>query len=117
MLEYTNTGFLILGGIACTMLLLGAILASGKAIHENRKSKAPYFFLGVAAFVIALTIGEGLDTKDTIEKNITKFQNGGELKCVTFAATYLVSKETGWQLRKEDFIKDSILLDARYCEE
>ena len=116
MFEYINPGFLILGGIACAMLFLGAILASGKAIHENSKTKAPYFFLGAAALVIALTIGEGLDTENTIEKNITKFQNGGELKCVTFAATYLISKETGWKLYKEDFTRDSILLDARYCE-
>ena len=116
MFEYINPGFLILGGIACAMLFLGAILASGKAIHENSKTKAPYFFLGAAALVIALTIGEGLDTKNTIEENIALFKNGSELKCTTFTTLYLVSKETGWKLHKEDFTKDSILLDARYCE-
>jgi len=116
MFEYINTGSIVVGSVICAMLLLGAILASGKAIHENRKTKAPYFFLGSAALVVALTIGDGIDTKNTIEKNITQFQNGGELKCITFAATYLVSKETGWKLHKDAFTKDSILLDARSCE-
>ena len=37
MFEYINTGSLVISGIICVMLLLGAILASGKAFHENRK--------------------------------------------------------------------------------
>lgn len=116
MFEYVNTGLMIMGGLIIAMLLFGSILASGKAIHENRKTKAPYFFLGSVALVVALIMGDGIDTKNTIEKNITQFQNGGELKCVTFAATYLVRKERGWKLRKDAFTKDSILLDARSCE-
>ena len=116
MFEYVDTGSMVMGGIISAMLLFGAILASGKAIHENRKTKAPYFFLGAIALLMTTIIGEGFDTKNTIEKNIALFQNGGELKCVTFAATYLVSKERGWKLRKDAFTKDSILLDARSCE-
>ena len=116
MFEYVNTGSMVIGSIISAMLFFGAILASGKAIHENRKTKAPYFFFAVIAFIIASIVGEGIDTKNTIEKNIALFQNGSELKCATFSTTYLVSRETGWKLRKEDFTKDSILLDARYCE-
>ena len=113
MFEYINTGSMVIGGIICIGLLFGAILTAGKAIHENRKTKAPYFFLGAMVLIIASIIGEGISTKNTIEKNISQFQNGSELKCATFATAYLVSKKTGWKLHKEAFTKDSILLDAR----
>jgi len=116
MFEYVNRGSIVLGSIISATLLFGAVLAAGKALHENKKTKAPYFFLGAVAFVIAFILGEGIDTKNTIEKNIAQFQDGAELKCGTFSTTYLVSKERGWKLRKDGFTKDSILLDARYCE-
>ena len=117
MFEYINTGSIVIGGIICIGLLFGAILAAGKAIHENRKTKAPYFFLSAMVLIIVSIIGESISTKNTIQKNISQFQNGSELKCATFATAYLVSKKTGWKLHKEAFTKDSILLDARYCEE
>jgi hypothetical protein len=111
MFEYVDTGSIVMGTLIIVMLFLLTILVSGKAIHENRKTKAPYFFLGATALVIALIIGEGFDTKNTIEKNIALFQNGSELKCATFGTLYLVSSQTGWRLHK-----DSFLLDARFCE-
>ena len=116
MFEYVNTGSMVIGSIISAMLFFGAILASGKAIHENRKTKAPYFFLGAAALVIALIIGEGLDTKSRVENNISQFKKGGELRCSTFGTTYLVSSKNGWRLYKDSFLKDSILVDARFCE-
>ncbi len=66
--------------------------------------------------MIVLILSDGYTTKNTIDKNIAFFQEGSELKCSTFSTTYLVSRQTGWRLHNEAFIKDSILLDARYCE-
>ena len=116
MFEYVNTGLLVFGGIVIVMLLFTAILASGKALHENRKIKAPYFFYAMAAFVIAGIIWEGIETKNTVEHNIAQFQKGHELQCTTLPATYLVSKETGWNIHKKYFRKDSLLIDPRMCE-
>jgi len=38
MFEYVNTGSIVIGSIISVMLLFCAILASGKAIRENRKT-------------------------------------------------------------------------------
>ena len=117
MFEYINTGLIFTSSLVCFALLFSAILASGKAIHENKKTKAPYFFLAAALFMVAMTIEDGINTKSTIEKNIALFQEGKELQCATLGTLYLVSKKTGWKLHKESFTKNSILLNARYCDE
>ena len=116
MFEYVDTGSMVMGGIISAMLLFGAILASGKAIHENRKTKAPYFFLGAIALLMTTIIGEGFDTKSRVENNISQFKKGGELRCSTFGTTYLISSKNGWRLHKDSFLKDSILVDVRFCE-
>ena len=117
MFEYINPGFLILGGFAVFMVLLATILAAGKAYSKNKETNALLIGTIIIALMIALILSDGYTTKNTIDKNIAQFKNGSELQCSTLGTTYLVSKETGWRLRKEVFTKDSILLDARYCEE
>ena len=117
MFEYANPGLIIFGSITSVMLLLLAILQSGKAMQENRKTKAPYLIFVLIALIIAGVIADALDTKNRVKNNITIFKRGGELTCPTFGTNYLVSSETGWKLHKESFLKDSILVDVKFCGE
>jgi hypothetical protein len=117
MIEYTSSGSTVFGIFALVSVLLATILAVGKAIHENRKTIAPYIGLPVAAVIVANILTEPISIKKTIQTNIALFEKGKELKCQTLGTTYLVSKQTGWKLHKDSFLKDSILVDARYCKE
>lgn len=116
MIKYTSSESTVFGIITLIMVLLATILAIGKATHENRKTIAPYIGLPVAAMIGAMILTEPISIKKTIQTNIVLFEKGEELKCSTFGTTYLVSKQTGWKLHKDSFLKDSILLDARYCK-
>ena len=117
MYEYINPGFILLGGIAIFGVFLSTILATGRAYEENRKTFALPIGFVVISFLVALILSDGYTTKSTIDENITLFKKSKELQCSTLTTRYLVSKQTGWILRKEAFTKDSLLLDARYCEE
>ena len=117
MFEYINPGFLILGGFTIFMVVLATILAAGKAYGENKKTNAPLIGSITTVLMIILILSDGYTTKSTIDKNIALFKKGNELQCAALGTTYLVSRGTGWKLHKEAFTKDSILLDARYCEE
>ena len=117
MYEYINPGFILLGGFTIFVVLLATILAAGKAYKENKKTYAlPIGFVAIS-LMIALILSDGYTTKRTIDKNIALFQEGKELECATFSTSYLVSKQRGWKLHKEQFTKDSLLLDTRFCEE
>ena len=117
MIEYINPGFILMGGTALFGVILATALAAGKAYTENRKTYAlPIGFI-IIIFIVVLVLSDGYSTKSTIDKNIALFQRGEELQCSTLTTTYLVSQQSGWRLRKEAFIKDSLLLDARYCGE
>ena len=116
MFEYINPGFLILGGLTIFMVSLATILAAGKADNENKKTNAPLIGAITIALMIAIILSDGYTTKNTIDKNIVLFQKGNELQCAALGTTYLVRRDRGWKLHKEAFTKDSILLDARYCE-
>ena len=117
MIAYINPGFIILGSITIVAVFLAIILASGKAHSENKKTKATPIGFTVISFILVFILSDGYTTKNKIEKNIALFNNKSALRCATLGTAYLVSKQTGWKLDKEDFIKDSILLNARYCEE
>ena len=115
MYEYINPGFILLGGVAISGVVLATILAAGRTYEKNRKTYALPIGFVVISFLVALILSDGYNTKNTIDENIALFQNAQELQCSTLTTTYLVSKQTGWVLRKEAFTKDSLLLDSRYC--
>jgi len=116
-MEYMNPGFISIGGIFIFLIVIIMLLKAGRDYTENKKSYAvPTGFVAIA-LVIAFILYDGDSTKNKIDTNIAQFQKGQELQCSTLSTTYLVSKPTGWRLHKDNFTKDSILLDARYCEE
>jgi len=117
MFEYSNLGVLIMGSVALFSVFLVIVLASGKAQSEQRPSKAPYIGFPIMILIAIFIYLDSYTTKNTIDKNIALFKNAKELKCLTLGSTYLVSKQRGWKLHNGAFIKDSLSLDARYCEE
>jgi len=116
MFEYINPGFLLLGGLTIFAVILATMVVAGKSYSEGERTKAPFIGFITIALMITLILFDGYTTKNTIDKNIALFQKGTELQCATLGTSYLVSKKTGWNLHKEAFTKNSILLDARYCE-
>lgn len=117
MIEYINPGFILLGGLLLLMVFLVTILVAGDAYKKHKKSYALPIGFTVMALLVAFILYDGYSTKSTIDHNIALFQKAKELECSTLTTSYLVSKQTGWRLRKEAFSKDSLLLDAKYCKE
>ena len=117
MFEYINPGFVLLGSVLSVMIFLIVILITGKAIQENRKTKAPLIWIVIIALIASAVIFDGINTKDRIESSIAHFNRGNELQCSTLTTTYLVSKSSGWRYYKKRFNKDSLLLDVKFCEE
>ena len=117
MIEYINPGFILLGGLVLLMIFLTTILAAGDAYKEHKKSHALSIGFTVMALLVVFILYDGYSTKSNIDHNIVLFQKGKELECSTLTTSYLVSKQTGWRLRKEAFSKDSLLLDVKYCKE
>ena len=114
--EYINRGFLVFGSLSIIMIFFAMIYVSGKAKSENRKPKTPIVGFIVIASIATALILDGITTKEMIDKNIVFFQKGHELQCSTISTSYLVSKDEGWRLHKEDFTKNSLLLDAKNCD-
>ncbi len=117
MIEHINPGFILLGGLVLVMVFLTTIIAAGDAYKEHKKSNALPIGFTAMALLVAFILYDGYSTKSTIDKNIELFQKGKELECSTLSSSYLVSKQTGWKLRKEAFSKDSLLVDVKYCKE
>lgn len=117
MFEYINPGFVLLGSIVSVMIFLVVILITGKAIKENRKTKAPILWIAIIVLLVSAVIFDGINTKERIESSIAHFNRGDELQCSTLTTTYLVSKSSGWRYYKKRLNKDSLLLDVKFCEE
>ena len=117
MFEYSNTGILVMGSMALVAVFFTMILASGKAKSEKRSMKRPYIGFLIMAFIVVFILLDSYTTKNTIDENIALFKEGRELQCSTLTTRYLVSKQRGWKLHGEAFMKDSLLLDAGFCEE
>jgi len=117
MFEYINPGFVLLGSIVSVMIFLIMILIAGKAIKENRKTKAPLIWVSIIVLIVSAVIFDGINTKERVDSNIAHFNEGDELQCSTLTTTYLVSKSSGWRYYKKRFNKDSLQLDVKFCEE
>jgi len=117
MFEYVDTKFLVLDGVMIALLLLLAILESGrnqsKGLHEiGGRVFAVVSFL----IIVTITIYSEVSTRDTVEENISSYQKGIALKCGVGFNSYLVQSNRGWELRKRSFLKDDLLIPIRNCD-
>ncbi len=112
MFEYINPGFIVLSSIIIFLMLLLAILESGKAKSENRKPKNPIFLLLTVGVVVFITLSNAYSVKSTIESNKKAFENNQVLECFS----HLVSAKDGWIIHNDKFLKDSLLVHSSGCE-
>ena len=117
MFEYVNPGFILISAVISTMTLLMIIYKVGEAQTHDTKVKLPLVLILASLFVIAITIENGFETKQTIAENKKAFTEGTELVCSTLTTSYLVSNHSGWRLTGINITNNNIVLDLRYCKQ
>jgi hypothetical protein len=106
MFEYFNTPFFIV-----MLVLSPLILYKGNGLI--------YFLFGFIIFGLFYT---AYDAYSDAKSNLCYFQEGNTLVCFsgggmyTSANRYSVSKEQRWQMQKNYFKKDSLMIRADKCE-
>lgn len=114
--EYANGGTLVLGWIAAFGVFFILILKIGKAQSENTPTpKSTIFVAVVLMIVVGMNFYEGYESKRDALAGFAKFKKGGELRCSTLNGDYLVSKDRSWKRVKDDFLKDDLLINIRWC--
>lgn len=117
MFEYTNSGFILISAVISTITLLIIIYKVGEAQSHGTKVQLPLVLILASVFMIAMTIEDGWETKQTIAENKKAFIKGKELVCSTLITSYLVTKQAGWKLKGINVTNNNILLDLRYCKQ
>jgi hypothetical protein len=116
MFEYANGGILLLGLTATFTVFLLLILMVRKAQSENRPiPKSSVFLAVIFLFLAGMNFYEGFASKRDALAGFAKFEKGGELRCSTMNGVYLVSKGRFWSRVKDEFIKDDLLVNIRWC--
>lgn len=117
MFEYINPGAVIISGIVL-FLHIGIFTLSleikntkGKAQKSNKFSSFVIIVVLVAPFALSSY------TNFTILENIEVFNNSKSLECHSGFNSYLVSKDSGWEISKDSFLKDSFLIRADKCDQ
>ena len=106
MYEYINIGILLISSIIIIMLLFLII---------GQKSKLANMITLILLLFINFYIV--YDDYATAQANIKYFQDGSILRCSNgFNTLYRVSKQNNWELDKNYFTKDSLLIRADKCE-
>ena len=108
MFEYINSGMLIVIIIVTFMLIMFVLLEKGSRVGN--------------IFILLLWLTGSFyliyDSYTTANSNIQSFKNNKVLQCTNgFNTTYRVSLKNNWELDKNYFIKDSLLIRAEKCEE
>ena len=109
MFEYLNTG------------AFGLLVVFSLLLMPIRKG-ASFLFI-ILGFLFLLVFYDAYSSYRDVKSNIKYFKDGNTLVCFsgggvyTSADKYSVSKSNGWSLKKDHFIKDSLMIRADLCEE
>ena len=115
--EYMNPGFILLGGILIFAAVILMALILGKAYSKGKNTpKAIIFPILIILFAVGSALHDGYSAKEEILNNIKTYKEGKELKCYTLGETYLISNQSGWSIRKDSFLKDTLLIRADRCD-
>ena len=95
---------------AITLLMFSFLLYYASDDKKNRSLSIPLFF-AVMVFFIATYF-----TKETAQTNKRLFLDEKALICKDRLSDYLVSKENGYRLDDNFFIKDTLMIRADRCE-
>ena len=71
MFAYVNPGFILISAVIIALTLLMIIYKVGEAQSHGTKVKLPLALILASVFVIAMTIEDGFETKQTILLKIT----------------------------------------------
>ena len=113
MFEYINPGFILIGAIFLFFFLLTLGLKRGK----DKPEKLTFFDYFPLLFVFVSATYLSMDAKSSIDENIKQFNRGDTLNCATLSTRYLVSKSKGWEVHRDSFTKDSLLIRADKCKD
>lgn len=118
MYEYMNPVFILLGGILVFAGLLLMALMMGKAYSQGKNTPVTIIFpILVILFAVGLALHDGYSAKEAIQSNIKIYKSAKELKFYTLGETHLVSQSSGWSIRKDSFLKDTLLIRGDRCDE
>ena len=118
-LEYVDSGVWFFGILSLIGLFIVTIGVLAKAKRDDKEIKIHYLLIALMAYTVWEILSSGVKTKNLIERNLALFQKNIELECHIGEKRYLVSKQRGWSVRGEDFIKESegVLVGVRLCKE
>lgn len=117
MFEYINPGAVILSGIILFLYIGIYILSLEKKQTKQKGRKSNKFPLFIIVMVLAAPLLLSSYTKSNILENLKVFNYAKSLKCSNFSNSYIVSKESGWEISEDSFLKDSLLIRADKCDQ
>ena len=98
--------------IAASVLLALSI----GTLRATRKSNINWDLRFALLFAISLPLFYMYDANITVLNNIQSVKNGSKLRCEAGDNNYIVSIKDGWEIDKNYFLKESLLIRADKCE-
>ena len=116
-LDYTNAIFYIFSGLTIFSALLLKILDLASNYEEGGKNYKSSSIVATIVFTFGVTMPfvNGYQNYTTITENIKQFRDAKSLECYSGANSYLVSKQRGWELDGEQFLKGDLLMSVLRC--
>ena len=111
MLEYLNYGYLL--SFIFLFAALYYLRVQSKKLNNNLK--VDYIMLSVLGFMILYSIYEASSYEELAKKNIQQFSDAKILYCKEIDSRYRISIKNDWQIDKNYFYKDSIMIRADKC--
>ena len=98
--------------LSSLLLLLATFLLSAK----KKGSEKGYLTVWVLLILIIINISAPLHEASCAEDYINEFSRGNSLTCKNSRDQYRVSMKDGWEVDKNYFIKESLMIRADMCE-
>lgn len=110
MFEYID--FEIVKAVVFLIATLYLLLASTR----RKSSVAKYYHFTALLAISSIFIIAYMSEQESIH-NIRVFNQGARLECNTNNNLYRVSKQDAWEIERNYFIKESLMVRADKCEE
>lgn len=115
MFDHIETKLVIASLFCIGLLLLAVMLALGKSMHKNKPTKAHYILFALMIPAAIIPFMDSYYTTKYINDNTKLFNEGVTIKCYGGFTPYLVSKENGWSIHAESFVKEEFIADMTRC--
>jgi len=115
MFEHIGTKVVVLSIFCIVLLLFAVMLGLGKSMHEKKPAKVHYFLFLLMILAAIMPFIDSYYTTKYINENTKMFNDGITMKCYGGFTPYLVSKDNGWTLSGESFIKGDFTTDLTRC--